>query len=270
MTDTGRFYSYLPRMTGRPIILITPDVEPRGTEMQDMSSSLSGRYQQAVLEAGGLPLIMPLTADRRVISECVALAQGVMLTGGEDVSPDLYPRKLPDRVRKTVKVTPDGGQRDLRELVLIDEIFRQRKPVLAICRGHQILNVALGGTLYADIPQEVPNALQHRRTDKRCDPVHEVRLTEESLLAKITAEPTLGVNSTHHQAVAKVAPALRVAAVSPDGVVEGLELKPEMAACLPFLVSVQFHPERLTDRYPEHARIFQALVEAGKAKRKKL
>jgi len=249
-------------MTGRPIILVTPDVEPHGAEMQDMSSSLSGRYQQAVLEAGGLPLIMPLTADRGVIAECVARAEGVMLTGGEDINPDLYPRVAPKAARQAVKITPDDGQRDFRELVLIDEVFRQGKPLLAICRGHQILNVALGGTLYADIPTELPQALSHRQVDKRCDPVHEVRLTGESLLAKIIGKPTLGVNSTHHQAVADIAPPLRATAVSPDGVVEGLELKPKAVECLPFLISVQFHPERLADRYPEHASIFRALVAA--------
>jgi putative glutamine amidotransferase len=257
-------------MTGRPIILVTPDVEPHGTEMQDVSSSLSGRYQEAVLAAGGLPFIMPLTTDRSVIAESVARAEAVMLTGGEDINPDLYPRRMAPKVRQTVKMTPDHGERDFREFVLIDEVFRQGKPLLAICRGQQILNVALGGTLYADIPSEIPGSLQHRRIDKRCEPVHEVRLTEQSLLAKITRKPTLDVNSTHHQAVAEVAPPLRATAVSSDGVVEGLELRPEAAACLPFLVSVQFHPERLADRFPEHANIFRALVNACLANRNKL
>jgi putative glutamine amidotransferase len=257
-------------MTGRPIILMTPDADPRGAEMDDMSTSLSGRYQEAVLAAGGLPLIMPLTADRGVIAECVGLADAVILTGGGDINPVLHPRRIAPRVRQTVKMTPDNGQRDFRELILIDEVFRQGRPLLGICRGHQILNVALGGTLYGDISREIPRALRHRRLDKRCEPVHEVRLTEESLLAKITGKPTLDVNSTHHQAVAEVAPLLRATAVSSDGVVEGMELKPEAVACLPFLLSVQFHPERLADRFPEHANIFRALVNAGLANRNKL
>ena len=83
-------------------------------------------------------------------------------------------------------MTPDGGQRDLRELILIDEVFRQRKPLLGICRGHQMLNVALGGTLVPDILRQMPAALNHRQMDKRSQIVHEVRLTPNSLLAKIT------------------------------------------------------------------------------------
>ena len=98
-------------------------------------------------------------------------------------------------------MTPDGGGRDLRELILIDEVFRQRKPLLAICRGHQLLNIALGGKLIADIRRQVPGALNHQRLDKAGEIVHEVPLTAGSLLAKITGRRVLGVNSSHHQAV---------------------------------------------------------------------
>jgi putative glutamine amidotransferase len=177
------------------------------------------------------------------------------------VDPRLYSRTLPASVRKTVSITPDGGARDLRELLLIDEVFRQCKPLLAICRGHQLLNVALGGTLIADLPRQRPGSLNHRRLDKRNEVVHEVRLTPGSLLSKITATDKLSVNSTHHQAVGKVAPALRVSARGPDGVIEALELKPGSAR-LPFLLSIQFHPERLADRYAEHAAIFKAFTQA--------
>jgi putative glutamine amidotransferase len=159
-------------------------------------------------------------------------------------------------------VTPDGGARDLRELILIDEAFRQHKPLLAICRGHQVLNVALGGTLLADIRSQKPGAQNHRRMDKRSDVVHEVRLTADSLLAKITGARDLGVNSTHHQAVDKIAPPLRAIARSDDGIVEGLELKPEAVRSVPFLLSVQFHPERLADRYKAHRAIFSAFTRA--------
>ena len=133
---------------------------------------------------------------------------------------------------------------------------------LAICRGQQILNVALGGTLVADIPSQVPGAINHRRTDRRSEIVHEVRLTQGSLLARIVGSENLGVNSTHHQAVGRVAPPLRVVAASQDGIIEGVELKPGVAPWMPFLLSVQFHPERLVDRYPEHRRIFRAFARA--------
>jgi putative glutamine amidotransferase len=245
-----------------PLILVSPDIASKGKEHSDFSISLSNRYQQALMVAGGLPLTLPATNSRELLAECVRRADGVMLTGGDDVDPRLYANGLPARVRRTVGVTPDGGQRDFRELVLIDEVFRQRKPLLAICRGHQILNVALGGTLLADIPIQTSRALVHRRTDRRNEIVHEVRLTPGSLLAKIVGGHNLGVNSTHHQAVGRIAPPLRATAVSSDGMIEGLELKPAAARWLPWLLSVQFHPERLVDRYPAHQAIFRAFTQA--------
>jgi putative glutamine amidotransferase len=245
-----------------PIILISPDIESKGKEFADLSISLSRKYQEAVLAAGGLPLTMPATVSRRDIAACVSRSDGVMLTGGDDIEPSLYTEALPAKARRTIEVTPDGGQRTFRELLLIDEVFHQRKPLLAICRGHQILNLALGGTLFADIATQVTRALNHRRMALRSEIVHEVRLTAGSVLAKITDRQILGVNSTHHQAVDRVAAPLRVSAVSCDGIIEGLELKPNGARGLPFLVSVQFHPERLVDRHPEHQAIFDVFARA--------
>ena len=249
-------------MTQPPLILISPNVEKKGDEFGDLSISLSETYQRALMRAGGIPLALPGTVSRELIAECVRRCDGVLLTGGEDVQPRLYTTTLPPRLRRTVTVTPDGGQRDLRELILIDEVFRQRKPLLGICRGHQILNVALGGTLVADILSEMPAALNHRQMDKRSQIVHEVRLTPKSLLAKITGLQNLGVNSTHHQAVGRVAEPLEVIARSDDGVAESMQLKPNAGRMLPFLLSVQFHPERLADRYPEHQAIFRAFTQA--------
>jgi putative glutamine amidotransferase len=249
-------------MARSPLILISPNIEKKGDEFGDLSTSLSETYQQALMGVGGIPLALPATTSRQVIAECVSRCDGVLLTGGEDVEPHIYGNGLPQPLRKTVTVTPDGGARDLRELVLVDEVFRQHKPLLAICRGHQVLNVALGGTLLADIRTQKPEAQNHRRMDKRSEVVHEVRLTADSLLAKITGAQKLGVNSTHHQAVDKIAPPLQAVARSDDGIVEGLELKPEALRSVPFLLSVQFHPERLADRYKAHRAIFSAFTRA--------
>jgi putative glutamine amidotransferase len=244
------------------MILVSPDIESEGKEHQDRSISLSARYAEALAEAGALPVALAPSIDRKFISQCVARSNGVLLTGGDDVDPRLYNGRLPGRVSRTVNVTPDSGERDFREVLLVDEVFRQRKPLLAICRGHQLLNVALGGTLVADIPTQRPQALVHGRNQERNDIVHDVRLTPGSLLAKITGGLKLGVNSTHHQAVARVAPGLRVTAMSDDGTVEALELRPGGSHWLPFLLSVQFHPERLFDRYQSHRAIFQAFAQA--------
>jgi putative glutamine amidotransferase len=249
-------------MTKPPLILISPSVEEEGAEFHDRSISLSEAYPRAIAQAGGIPLTLPVGKSRQLIAECVRRSDGILLTGGDDIEPRLYAEGLPAALRRTVGASPDGGERDLRELLLIDEVFAQRKPLLAICRGHQLLNVALGGTLIVDIPTQIPNALNHRRMDRRSEKVHEVRLTPESLLAKITGGRTLGVNSTHHQAVGRVAEPLQATAISGDGVVEGMELKGEVAGWLPFLLTTQFHPERLMDRYPEHGAIFHAFTHA--------
>jgi len=249
-------------MSRPPLILISPNVEKKGDEFGDVSTSLSETYQKALLGVGAIPLALPATTSRQMIAECVGRCDGVLLTGGEYVDPRIYVNGLPKSLRRAVTVTPDGGERDLRELILIDEVFQQRKPLLAICRGHQVLNVALGGTLVLDIKTQMPGAINHRRMEKRSEVVHELRLTQGSLLAKITGTKTLGVNSTHHQAVEKVAGPLQVTAASSDGMIEGLELRHGAANWLPFLLSVQFHPERLADRYPEHRAIFRAFTQA--------
>jgi len=150
----------------------------------------------------------------------------------------------------------------LQEFMLVDEVFRQHKPLLAICRGHQVLNVALGGTLVVDIRSQICGAINHQRQDRRSQVVHDVHLTDDALLAKITGERTLGVNSTHHQAVGRPAEMLRITGRSRDEIAESMQLKPEASRMLPFLLSVQFHPERLADRYPQHRAIFAAFAQA--------
>ncbi len=249
-------------MTKPPLILVSPDVQEAGAEMRDASLSLSEAYLRALMGAGGLPLAMPTTTSRECVAECVKHCDGVMLTGGEDLDPDLYADNLPHDLRRTVTLTPDGGARDLRELMLIDEVFRQRKPLLAICRGHQVLNVALGGTLVVDLPSQRPEAIKHRRPDRRYEVVHDVHLRADSLLARIIGTQTLGVNSTHHQAVDRLAAPLEIVGTAPDGVAEVLELGAKDAHLLPYLLSVQFHPERLADRYAEHRAIFRSFTAA--------
>jgi putative glutamine amidotransferase len=249
-------------MRQRPLILISPSFELRGVEFSDLSVSLSLRYGQAVMAACGLPMVAPATTDRAMLAEAVRRADGVLLTGGDDINPDLYEHKLPSAIRQTVCQTPDRGRRDLAELILIAEIFRQRKPVLAICRGHQMLNVALGGKLVVDIAQQVPGALNHRRQDRAFELVHEVELRPGSLFARIIKKRHVGVNSTHHQAIAQPAEPFVASAYSRDGLVEAMELRPDLAGGWPFLLGVQFHPERLQEKGCCYRAIFRAFVAA--------
>jgi len=254
-------------MKHAPLILVSPSMESKGAEFQDSSISLSNRYTQALIDGGGLPQILPCTSSRELVAEFVRRSDGVMLTGGDDIQPHLYEKNLPKELAE--KVGPLEPERDLWEQHLIDEVFRQRKPLFGICRGHQMLNVVLGGTLIVDIPTQISGALNHRQMERKMEPVHDVTLTPGSLLAQITGEQTLGVNSTHHQSIGRLAEPLRVVATSEDGVIEAVELKrPEE---LPFLLTVQFHPERLTDRNKVFLKLFSSFVDAcGRWRRKNL
>ena len=242
-----------------PLILISPSTSKRGVEFADNAVSLSNQYCMAVAAAGGLPWIAPAIPAKPLVAESVARCDGVLLTGGDDVQTKLYAPKLDKKLKKTVsEPEPD---RDLFELMLVDEVFRQNKPLFAICRGHQLVNVAFGGTLVVDIASQISGALDHRRLDRKNDIVHDAELTDGSLLANIARDNKLGVNSSHHQAVAEVADPFAATARSSDGVIEAMELKPG-AATLPFFLAVQFHPERLYARHAEHLRLFQRFVRA--------
>ena len=244
-----------------PLILITPSTDRKGVEFHDYSLSLSDAYPAAIQAAGGIPWIMAGTPTREVIAESVRRCHGVLLTGGDDVQTDLYAAKLEARLKKTVSAADPA--RDWAELAVIEEVFRQRKPLLAICRGQQILNVAFGGDLIVDIPSQRPDALNHRRMDLKSKVVHEVSLEADSLLAELLGRKTIGVNSTHHQAVGRVAAPFRVTARSADGIVEALELNLAERHLLPYLLAVQFHPERLVKGHPAFAALFRSFIEAS-------
>lgn len=247
-------------MKNPPLILVSPSVADRGTEFGDRSLSLSECYSAAIIAAGGLPLVLPCLTDPALVAAAVARCDGVLLTGGEDLPPELYDPHLPDEIRRTVTI--DAPERDALEFELVNQVFRQQKPLLAICRGHQVLNVALGGTLITDIPLQLPGALHHKRSDAKNNPVHEITVKSGSILAQYADNLTMSVNSSHHQALGRVAEPLLVTAASPDGVIEAVELRPGSNRTLPYLLSVQFHPERLFDRYPRFKEMFRGFVQA--------
>ncbi len=241
-----------------PLILITASSQKRGAEFSDVSLSLSANYCRSVAAAGGLPWVAPSLTSPSLAASMVKRADGVLLTGGDDLETSLYAKDLEPRLRRTV--SPPDRERDLFELEVIAEVFSQRKPLLAICRGLQVLNVALGGTLLVDIAAQCPGALNHQRMDKKDQVVHDVEVEPDSLLARLTGAGRLGVNSSHHQAAGRIAGMLKVTARSADGVVEGLEVGPGARNRMPFLLAVQFHPERLTAGSQEHRALFEGFV----------
>ena len=254
------------KQNGPPVILISGSTEKRGAEFGDTSLSLSMNYPMAVQAGGGMAWLLPCTPEKGFIAEAVRRCDGVLLTGGDDVNPKLYSEKLSPKLAKTV--TPAAPERDLFELMLIEQVFAQRKPLLAICRGHQVLNIALGGDLIVDIPAQCPGVSNHTRMDQKNAVVHDVMLQRGSLLAQIVGKTTLGVNSTHHQAVGKIAKPFAATAVSIDGIIEGMELAGDARHLLPWLAAVQFHPERLFRQHAEHLAFFTRFVQACKRVRR--
>lgn len=244
-----------------PVILIAPQTTAAAPESGGLQSSLSESYAAAIRAAGGTPLILSCLVDDQYVAHVMGLADGILLTGGDDVNPQLYAPDMAKRLRATL--TLDGPERDAFELLVIREAFRRRIPLMAICRGMQILNVALGGTLIADIPSEVPQpTINHRRNDAKASIVHDIHISPGSLFASAVGCLKMGVNSTHHQAVGKVAKVLQPSAVSRDGIVEGMELGSAHMDVLPYLLAVQFHPERLWARYHEHLELFRSFTAA--------
>ncbi|MCL6522761.1 MAG: gamma-glutamyl-gamma-aminobutyrate hydrolase family protein, partial [Firmicutes bacterium] len=221
----------------------------------DAAFHLGADYVRAVEAAGGLPVILPAGEGGARPEEALRGLDGLLLAGGGDLAPALYGETPHPQLGW---VDPD---RDRWELALARRALASGLPVLGICRGIQVLNVADGGTLYQDLPSQLPEALQHRQQAPRWHQSHTVRVEAESLLARLVGAGELAVNSFHHQAVREVAPGWRVSALAPDGVVEAMERRD-----LPFALGIQFHAENLFARDRRFLGIFRGLVEAAAAR----
>ncbi len=219
--------------------------------------ALSERYTRSLAEAGGLPIVLPTELGPPEAEAYVDRIDGLLLSGGGDLSPLLFGED------PSPKVESISTARDEAELALFRAARERGLPILAICRGLQVVNVALGGDLYQDIPSQLPGASGHNPAPLHAEePYHHVRVEAGSLLDRaLTAGGSpVAVNSFHHQAARRVAPGLRVTARSADGVVEALEGEGP-----PFLLAVQFHPEGMTARYPRFLGLFRLFVEAASA-----
>jgi putative glutamine amidotransferase len=211
-------------------------------------------YLDAILTAGGLPILLPTSLPITALPELVNRFDSFVLSGGGDVDPALYGGHLDATVHS---IDPE---RDAFECALIPLVLEADKPLLAICRGAQILNVALGGSLYEDIPSALPEALRHDWYPNipRDYLAHIVEIKPGSRLAEILGTHKLRTNSLHHQAIRQPAPGLEVVARAEDGVIEAVELLGKR-----FAIGVQWHPECLPDE-PAMQRLFSEFVNAAR------
>ena len=211
----------------KPIIGIVPliDIERESYWM------LPG-YMKGIEQAGGIPLMLPLTSDEENLQQLAEEMDGFLYAGGQDISPNLYAQRRSGMCGQCCR------ERDEMEAILFRMVYEQDKPLLGICRGIQYINVVMGGTLYQDLPSEHPSDTEHHQMPPYDVSVHSVKIVRDSPLYKLLKKETLMVNSYHHQAVRTLAPKVSAMAVSEDGLLEAVYVPNKK-----FIWGVQWHPE---------------------------
>lgn len=227
----------------KPVIGLIPLVDTG----RDSLWMLPG-YMDGIREAGGLPIMLPLDDDRADAEQMLELCDGLLFTGGHDVSPELYGEKNEGLCGEIIPA------RDSMETKLLRLALERDKAVLGICRGLQLLNVTLGGTLYQDLPTQFPSPVNHRQPAPYHLPIHPVAVSGP--LAGAVGADRIMVNSCHHQAIRELAPGLEIMAQAPDGIAEAVRV-PEKR----FVWAVQWHPEFMHRVDENSRRILRAFVE---------
>jgi putative glutamine amidotransferase len=247
---------------GKPVIGVTP-LGVEKTYDDSATFVVYGAYGamvRAVTAAGGIPLVIP--PESGDVADVLDALDGLLVTGGDDIDPARYGD--PEVHPRTTGIDP---LRDDLEVALVRGAIDRDLPMLCICRGIQLLNVALGGTLLQDIPSQYATDIIHEQTRAgvdEADPQHTVTVTPGSLLARTYGADEIAVNSLHHQGLRDIAPVLSVNAVAPDEIVEAVSLERAGAA---WTLGVQWHPELMFERYEEHLKPFAALVQAAAPRR---
>lgn len=237
-------------MSSHPLPLIGISCSAGRNRAGVSQSLLNQSYTRAVRDAGGLPVIIPITTPPSQTADLMARLDGFVLSGGGDVDPRFY-QDQPDDQSNDI-----SRRRDQLEFALLEQAVRLNRPVLAICRGIQVLNVARGGSLYTHISGQLPGALKHDwfPNHPRNYHAHTVHLAAGSRLHTILDMQDIPVNSLHHQGIHRLGMGLKAVGVSPDGLVEAVE-----ADRGPFLVGVQWHPECLLNN-PGMRRLFSSFI----------
>ena len=216
----------------KPIIILSPQEMPMEAPFQGQYHYTNSFNTAAIRRAGGLPVLPPFLT-REEADSLMARADGLFLTGGADIDPAIYGQEK----REACGVLQP--ERDASDLALLRAALELKKPILCICRGFQLGNAFLGGTLYQDLPTEFESTVQHRAADRYAQTVHAVRLEENAPLARLLGKDKLEVNSLHHQAVRTLAPQLKAMAHAPDGLVESWYLDSQTQ----WMRGYQWHPE---------------------------
>ncbi len=231
----------------KPILGITTSRMPNPSRLPAFGTNVP--YVSSIVDAGGIPVLIPLNLSTDDLDVLLSRLDGVLFTGGYDIDPRLY-GSLPHPKVEGVDI-----DRDRTEIHLAQALIQLGKPLFGICRGCQVINVSLGGSLYEDLPEQFNHDIQHDRHDRpRNYLAHSVDVHSASRLASILAVSPARVNSLHHQGVKKLAHGLKISATASDGLVEAFELEN-----YPYGLAVQWHPEELQEHEPMRA-LFQSFV----------
>lgn len=206
-------------------------------------------YSDSIIRAGAVPIIIPFTTDKDTLDQYMDIIDGLLVTGGYDIDPLRYNEEPNEKLEEI------SLERDLYEFYLVEKAKEKNIATLGICRGHQLLNIAYGGTLYQDISLIGSEVLKHRQQGLCCFPTHSIRITEESMLYQILGKEVM-VNSFHHLAIKGVAKDFIVSATSKDGVIEAIEKREGS-----FVMGIQWHPECLVKNNPKMLNLFTYFIE---------
>ena len=233
---------------GKPLILLFLQSD---VSEENKSATI---YIRAIEKAGGEPYVLYHGKDGAEIKSALEKCDGFFFTGGADVSPKRYGEAVKE------SCGPLDEARDAFEFSAFDFAIKTDKPILGICRGMQLINAAMGGTLHQDIPSEIRTDILHRQTAPTFDPWHRVEILRDTPLFNLAGKSGMSANSFHHQCVKTLAPSLREMAKAPDGITEAFYLEGER-----YLRAYQWHPERLTDSDEDNSLIFSDFIKACKA-----
>ena len=236
----------------QPIVGITSDYHKKGDIFKGPAYFIGENYVSAVIDSGGVPIILPYSCDKRMHEELLKRIDGLLITGGNfDVNPMFYGEKPIQNIGKFI------DERTVFEMEIARMALRRDMPVLGICGGEQLLNVAGGGSLYQDIPTQVQEAFDHQQKSSKDEPYHSVEIEPGTQLHSIFGCEKINVNSTHHQSVKRTGEGFIINAKAIDGIIEGIESVQHR-----FVIGVQWHPEFLYKKEKVFEKLFKVFVQS--------